>query len=188
MRDIVLFGIQGSGKGTQAVLLNEKYAGKFSYFSTGDLFRTLLSTENAIGNYLKHRIESGQLIDDRVTNTMFEAYFYTVLDENQYMMLDGYPRSVPQLELILKLLNENKRKPLGIRYEVADDVVKERMLLRGRKDDTEEVIQKRIDQFYEKTMPVIQYFQEHADLISINADDTIENIHQNTLSAVEQYI
>lgn len=168
-------------------MVTEKNPNTFSYFSTGDLFRSLLSSDNAIGNYLKHRIESGQLIDDKVTNTMFEAYMYTVADEGNHMLLDGYPRSVPQLEFILNLLQKNQRKPLGIHYVVPDEVVKERMLLRARKDDTPEVIQKRIDQFYEKTMPVIQYFKEHADLIEINADDTIENIHKNTMEALASH-
>lgn len=188
MRDVIIFGIQGSGKGTQAALLDEKYDWEFAYFSTGDLFRTLQSSDNAIGNYIKKSLSEGQLIDDRVTNTMFEAYFYTVMAQDKYMILDGYPRSVKQLEFILKLFKDNGRKPLGIWYEVADDVVKERMRLRGREDDTEESIAKRIGQFYEKTMPVIEYFQEHADIASINADDTIENIHEKTIEVVQKYI
>lgn len=188
MRDIIIFWIQWSGKGTQAALLTEKYPNNFSYFSSGDLFRTLLATDNPIGNYLKHRMEQGQLINDNVTNSLFNAFFYTVVDDAQYMLLDWYPRSVDQLDLILKLLAENDRKPLGIRYTVPDEIVKERMKSRWRSDDTDEAIQKRIDQFYEKTMPVIEFFKNNADIIEINADDTIENIHKNTVEAIERYI
>jgi adenylate kinase len=98
MKDIILFGAPGCGKGTQAELLIEKLAGIVSHISTGDVFRALVSQPNAIGKYVKDRMESGKLIDDQVTMSLFNAYFFTVLDEQKYMLLDGYPRSIPQMQ------------------------------------------------------------------------------------------
>lgn len=188
MKDIVLFGIQGSGKGTQASLLLQHYTDTFSYFSSGDLFRALSTRENAIGKYVKSRIAQGELIDDRVTNHLFSAYFYTVLDEKKNMLLDGYPRSIAQLDSIFALLDKENRSALAIRYQVDDEVVQERMMSRGRDDDTPQAIQKRIQGFYDQTMPVIKHFEQHADLVVVNADDSIANIHQKTIEAIDEHI
>ena len=71
MKDIVLFGIQGSGKGTQSTLLQELYGDRLSYFSSWDIFRALKSHPNAIGDYLSNKLELGQLITDEVTISLF---------------------------------------------------------------------------------------------------------------------
>jgi len=74
MKDIFLSGIQWSWKGTQADLLMEKFSNKFKYFETWEILRTLSSTDNAIGNYIRKAVESGELIKDEVTVAIF-MYF-----------------------------------------------------------------------------------------------------------------
>lgn len=188
MIDVVLFGIQGSWKWTQATLLSEKFQGKFSYFSSWDIFRALIKTPNPIWEYVSDRIKKWDLIDDRITESLFRAYAYTVIDDHKAMLLDWYPRSMSQLEDLFKIAKENKRKVIWIWYDVPDAIVKERMSLRWRDDDTDESITHRIKQFYDQTMPVINYFKENAELVVVSADDTIENIHSNTVNALNGYM
>ena len=184
MYDIVFFGIQGAGKGTQASLFLEKYPYAFRYLSTGDIFRALTSNDNAIGNYLHDRLTKGDLIDDTVTSSLFQTYFHTVRDDKKYMFLDGYPRSSAQLDDLMALAEKYERKMLGIHFTLPDDIAVERLLERGRNDDTLDAIHHRIAQFYEQTMPIISSFGDYAPLITIDANKSVEQIHEEVLSVV----
>ena len=177
MKDLILFGIQWSGKWTQAELIQKNHPGVFSYVSTGNIFRALTKGhENALWKYVKERIAAGTLIDDQVTNSLFQAYFYSVLDEKKSMLVDGYPRTIIQLDDIFRLADQEKRTIQGIQFVIPDEVALERMQSRGREDDTEEAMKHRIQQFYDHTVPVIDYFWQHADLIKVDATKSIEEI------------
>ncbi len=130
MKDIVLFGIQGSGKGTQAALLQDLFGDKLSYFSSGDIFRALKSHPNAIGDFLSNSLESGKLISDEVTISMFRFYFSTLVGDDKMMLLDGYPRSLPQLVDLIQTSYKNKRTPVGIYFELDRETATERMISR----------------------------------------------------------
>lgn len=176
MKDVLIFGIQWSGKWTQAKLLTEAFPWLFSYFASWDLFRAIIWAENAIGKYLKDRMERWDLISDRVTISLFYVYLQTVIDEGKNMLIDWFPRTIPQMEKMMKLLTKYKREIIGIQFVLSDEVAIERMKGRGRVDDTDEIIRHRIDQFYEKTQPTINRFAEHGTLVKINADRPIEEI------------
>jgi len=185
MKDIILFWIQGSGKWTQANLIMQKYTDLFSYVSTGNIFRALTKGhDNALWRYVQERITAGTLIDDKVTNSLFQAYFYSVLDEQKYMLVDGYPRTVAQLEDIFRLMQEEKREILWIQFIIPDEVAYERMASRGREDDTEESMKRRIQQFYDLTMPVINHFKKNHALIEIDATQSIEDIAKEVASII----
>jgi adenylate kinase len=162
----------------------EKNPGIFSYLSTGDVFRALTSSPNAIGDYVKDRIEKGIYINDNVTNAIFESYFYTVMDTGNYMLLDGYPRSVTQMRMMISFLMQQDRKVMGINFVLNDVKAIERMKTRGRNDDTDESIKARIAQFKEKTVPVIELLSEHFPVITIDASQSIEEIHTLVCDAV----
>lgn len=178
MKDIVLFGIQGSGKWTQSALLQELYPDQLSYFSSGDIFRALKSYPNAIGDFLSNRLELGQLIADEVTIAMFHFYFSTILNENKAMLLDGYPRSLPQLIDLIQLCHQRKRDVVGIYFELDREEAKKRMLSRGRADDTLDAVDKRLDLFFEKTLPNIEIFEKFFPVIRIDASPSIEAVHE----------
>lgn len=184
MKDILLFGIQWSGKGTQGQLLVEAFPATFSYFSSGDVFRALTGAPNAIGDYLKNRLASGQLIDDKVTNALFELYMHSVIDDQKAMLLDGYPRSVAQLHMMLKVCKAYHREMLAIHFTLNEDVAKERMKARGRSDDTEESITKRIKQYYDITVPMLEVWEQTYPVIHLDANQTIETIHEQVKKSV----
>ena len=178
MKDIVLFGIQGSGKGTQSTLLQEQFGETLSYFSSGDIFRALKSHPNAIGDFLSNKLELWQLITDDVTISMFHFYFSTILSENKSMLLDGYPRTLAQLVDLVQVSLQEKREVVGIYFELSREEAKKRMLGRGRADDTPEAVDKRLDLFFEKTLPNIELFEKFFPVIRIDASPSIEAIHE----------
>lgn len=178
MKDIVLFGIQGSGKWTQATLLQELYGEQLSYFSSGDIFRALKSHPNAIGDFLSNSLELGQLIADDVTISMFHFYFSTILSDGKSMLLDGYPRTLAQLVDLVQVSLQEKRDVVGIYFELSREEAKTRMLGRGRADDTLESIDKRLDLFFEKTLPNIELFEKFFPVIRIDASPSKEEVHE----------
>lgn len=186
MKDIVLFGVPGAGKGTQAELLLEKTDGAYVHLSTGDVFRSLMSRPNAIGDLIKARIESGKLVDDKVTISVFDAYFFSVLSEDQkYMLLDGYPRSIPQLEAFLVQAHEHGRELVGLYFDLSKEEAIERMLSRGREGETKDIIQTRLETYYETTQPIVDAFAQQEHLITIDASQSIESIHEEVMGHLD---
>jgi len=183
-KDIILFGIQWCGKWTQANKLLDTFLDEFAYLSTGDVFRALTSQPNAIGDYVKKKINSGELIPDDVTIALFHTYFQTVLDSDKNMLLDWYPRTKKQIDNLFKLAEKENRELLGIYFDLSEEEAIERMKWRGRKDDTEDGIRYRLQQYYDKTVPVIDYFESKGKLIKINVDRSIEEIFVDFKKAV----
>lgn len=186
MKDIVLFGIQWSGKGTQSQLLQDQYGDMISYFSSGDIFRALKSSPNAIGDYLGNRLELGQLISDEVTISMFHFYMTTILNDGKSMLLDWYPRSLPQLVDLVQVCLQNERQVVGIYFELSREEAKRRMLWRWRPDDTLEAVDKRLDLFFEKTLPNIELFGKFFPLIRIDASPSKEEVNLQVRKYLEQ--
>jgi len=184
MKDIVLFGIQGSGKWTQSQLLQDQFGDELSYFSSGDIFRALKSGPNAIWDYLGNRLELGQLISDEVTISMFHFYFSTILNDGKAMLLDGYPRSLVQLVDLVQNSLQYKREVVGVYFELSREEAKKRMLWRWRPDDTLESIDKRLDLFFEKTLPNIELFSKFFPLIRIDASPSISEVNKK----VQEYL
>ena len=182
MKDIVLFGIQGSGKWTQAQLLLEKRPA-YAYCAMGDIFRAIIWTPNPIGDYVKKTLNEWHLINDHVTISLFHSYFHTLVSW-QHMLLDGYPRTRVQIDDMLSFASDNERTMTGVHFVLSKEKAIERLLERWRADDNHEAIEKRIQQFYDETQPIIDYFGKHAELISINADNSVENIHQELMSSL----
>lgn len=187
MYDILLFWIQWAGKWTQAKLLLNAMPSSFSYFSSWDIFRALCSAPNAIGDYLQARLNSWELIDNSVTNALFETYFYTVLDEDKHMLLDWFPRSIEQMQSMMKITNQHSRKLLGVQFTLPEEVAVERLMARWRSDDTDDAIKHRISQFYDKTQPVINFFAKHAPLVKVDANRNVEEIHTDTIKQIDSF-
>lgn len=184
MKDIILFWVPGCGKGTQAELLLEKLWDNISHLSTWDVFRAIVSQPNAIGKYVKNRMESGMLIDDQVTMSLFNAYFFTVLDEQKYMLLDWYPRSIVQMDGLEKIAKENNRSVVGIYFEVDEEETIKRILGRGREGETEDVIRTRLKEYYTHTQPIVDAFSQRWELVKIDANRTIEEIHADVMKVL----
>jgi len=178
-KDLVFFGIQWCGKGTQAKKLLEVDWDQYSYFSSGDVFRALTGTDNAIWNYIKQKLEEWTLIPDDVTINLFRTYFSMVLDSGKFMLLDGYPRTKAQIDDLFEEAKKYDRKFLGVYFDLPEKVAIERMLLRWRNDDNLEAIKYRIQQYYDKTKPIVDYFASKGELVKIDSDRVIEEIAED---------
>jgi adenylate kinase len=173
---IIVFGSQGSGKSTQCEILVEKYGWK--WLSTGKMFRGSNNAE------IKNLINAGRLVPDEIADPMvFEA-----IDKNSTrgekggLILDGYPRKLAQAKSLARhnldhfgQFNIN----LALMLDVDKAEVVERMLLRGREDDTPESIEKRLGIYHEEIEPILNYFsQEKIPVVHVDGKGSIEDIHR----------
>lgn len=183
LKDIVLFGAQGSGKGTQAKKLVEHFMGQYRYFESGAVLRALESNDNAIGSYIKVLMEQGKLLHDSLVVALFDA-FYVTLREDQKMIVDGFPRDIPQMHSFLDRMYRNQREIIGIWIDVPKDIAIERALQRGRPDDTEKSVEHRINTYYEQTMPIIDYIQHFGKLVKIDGTKDIDGVFHDIVAAL----
>ena len=174
---LVLVGPPGAGKGTQAAILSEKLG--VPHISTGDLFRANIGEGTPLGIEAKSYIDAGNLVPDDVTVRMVESRL------NEGFLLDGFPRTVGQAEELKRLLsNLGTELDAVVQFDVSEDVVVERMLARGRADDTEEVIRNRMHVYTNETAPLLDYYSEK--IIKIAAEGSVEEINERTMAELEK--
>ncbi|WP_103327269.1 adenylate kinase [Bacteroidetes bacterium endosymbiont of Geopemphigus sp.] len=181
MKHIILFGPPGSGKGTQAELVANKF--NLKHLSTGDLFRHHMKVKNSLGLKARSYIDQGLLVPDDVTTAMLEDFLPENDQPEAGIIYDGYPRTLQQAISLDELL---ERFSLGFvntafSFCVPDELLIKRLSLRGktsgRSDDIDlGVIRKRIAEYYKKTAPLSEYYRKKAILTEINAKGNIEEI------------
>ncbi|WKD59823.1 adenylate kinase [Corynebacterium caspium] len=178
---LVLLGPPGAGKGTQAALLSEKL--NIPHISTGDLFRANIGEETPLGLEAKSYMDAGKLVPTELTARMV-ADRLAQEDAANGFLLDGFPRTVEQAEILEKMLSE-KGQHLNavVNFSVDEDTVVERMLARGRADDNEDTIRTRMQVYRNETAPLIEHYG--AELVTINAVGDIEEINAATLKALQ---
>lgn len=186
-KDIILFGIQGSWKGTQADLLMKKLEW-YQYFEPGQIFRALKSNDNVLGEHIRDRMDQGKMIDDAITFGIFDVYQH-LLKQGEHMLIDGFLRTLDQMYYFLNQEYKHKRDFFGIHYVLdKNEALKrlsERAKLEWRKDDTEKSISTRLDIYEKQTKPVIEYLDSLGKIIHINAHQSIENIYKETMSVLK---
>ena len=177
---LVLLGPPGAGKGTQAAILSEKL--NVPHISTGDLFRANIGEGTPLGVEAKSYIDAGKLVPTDVTARMVEDRLNQDDAKNGFL-LDGFPRTTEQADILEELLAKKGEKLDGVlNFEVSEDVVVERMMARGRADDNEETIRTRLGVYRDETAPLIQHYGDQ--IISIDAVGDVDDINQRALEAL----
>lgn len=180
MTRLILLGPPGAGKGTQADILSDKLG--VPHISTGDLFRANIGEGTPLGLEAKSYIDAGDLVPDDVTVRMVESRLAEP-DAAGGFLLDGFPRTVPQAEELTRILDDlGQRLDAVVQFEVSEDVVVQRMLARGRADDTEEIIRNRLAVYAKETAPLLDHYRDK--LIVIRAEGEVEEINERTMAAI----
>ncbi len=177
---LVLVGPPGAGKGTQAERMAERL--EVPHISTGDLFRANLKEETPLGVEAKKYMDAGDLVPDEVTVAMVRERF-TEPDAAQGFILDGFPRTAPQAEALAGLLDEQGLElDAVVEFAVSDEVVVQRLLGRGRSDDTEDVIRRRQQVYRDDTAPLLEFYRDR--VLSVDAVGSVEEITDRVFDAL----
>jgi len=162
MKNIIIFGAPGSGKGTYSDEIREKYG--MNHISTGDVLRNEINKGSELGVIAKNYIDEGQLIPDSLMIDIL-ANKYDSLDSSKGVIFDGFPRTIAQAEALKAMLNKRGHE-MGIMIEliVDEDTLMARLLKRakeqGRADDNEETIRKRFSVYHDQTEPLSDWFEK----------------------------
>ncbi len=177
---LVLVGPPGAGKGTQAAVLSEQLA--VPHISSGDLFRANIDNSTPLGRQAKSYLDAGELVPDEVTNEMVRQRLAEP-DAREGFLLDGFPRTTPQADVLSGILAENGMELTAVlRFDVSRDELVRRLLERGRSDDTEDLIRRRLAVYDSETAPLLEYYQDK--VIPIDAVGSVSEITERTLEAL----
>ena len=154
------------------------------HISTGDLFRANIGQGTPLGVEAKSYIDAGKLVPTDVTARMVEDRL-SQEDAANGFLLDGFPRTVEQAEILKELLSKQGLKLDGVlNFVVDEDVVVERMLARGRADDNEETIRTRLKVYREETAPLIDHYGD--EIISIDAVGDVDEINERAMAQLKK--
>ncbi len=205
---LVMLGPQGSGKGTQAEMLSKKF--NIPHVSTGDIFRENIKNQTNLGKEITSYVNSGKLVPSEVTNKVME----NELKKGKYnkgYVLDGYPRDMQQAEFLDKI----DEIDFAVLVDISDKETIKRLSSRRqcikcgkiygsvnleegqkeckecggeliqREDDKPEAIKKRLEEYHNKTKPLINFYEEKCKLKKIDGEQSIEKVNGDILAAIE---
>ena len=188
MLNLVLFGPPGAGKGTQSQKLIDHY--HLIHISTGDLFRKHLGEGTALGKLARSFMDNGQLVPDQLVIDMVDDKLNEGHDA-QGMILDGFPRTIPQAKALDDLLTQRQNPITGmIALSVPNQELVQRIMLRGqtsgRVDDQDRAkIATRLEVYEKETLPVAEYYQQQNKYAEIDGVGDIDAIFQKIVSTIE---
>jgi len=162
MKNIVIFGAPGSGKGTQSDKMIEKYG--FKHISTGDVLRSEIKKGSELGKTAKEYIDNGKLIPDELMIGILARVYDDFGTAHEGVIFDGFPRTIPQAEALKEMLAGRGHKVAAmIELDVPEDELMKRLVNRGkmsgRSDDNEETIAKRLKVYHSQTAPLIDWYE-----------------------------
>ena len=186
--NFVLIGPPGSGKGTQAKLLLNKFRNSY-YISSGQLFRKLGRKKTDTGERVKKIVDSGGLPFDNLAPTLWMHEIAFNLRKNQRIIADGFPRRLQEakdLDAFLEFL-DRKKTTLFLLIHISEKEALKRLPKRGRADDEIKDIKRRFRLYKKRTIPAINYLKKHCNLIYINGEQSIENVFKDILKGIHPH-
>ena len=189
-KNVLFFGPQGVGKGTQAAIIAPRLG--LAHVSTGDLFRRNIAEKTALGQRVESILAAGDLVPDDLTVEMLDAhlgYLRETQPDLRGVIFDGFPRTVPQVDALDTLLaSRGEQIDAVVNIDAPRPILVERMMSRGRADDTQEAAETRLRLYDENTAPLLSLFEERDVLHRINGDQVIEAVTAEIISALSPVI
>ena len=182
---LLLIGAPGSGKGTQATRLAEHFG--LTHISSGDLLRQHVTDGTALGREVQQFVQRGDLVPDSLILDVLRKPVVAASQSGGYV-LDGFPRTVEQAQIAYAVA-----KDLGVEAQVAVhlDVPREelvrRLLARGRgTDDTEDVIEHRLEVYQEHTVPMLDYYAQREELVTVDGGRPPDEVSWSLVSRLQE--
>ena len=188
MKNIVIFGAPGSGKGTQSDLMIKKYG--FGHISTGDVLRNEIKNETELGKTAKQYIDKGQLIPDELMISILADILDNTPEAKKGVIFDGFPRTINQAKALKTMLaDRGAQVDAVVGLEVDDAELIDRLLKRGqesgRSDDNLETIKKRLEVYHTQTQPLHDFYVNEGNYLAIKGTGSIEEIFDNIKAAIK---
>ena len=186
--NVLLLGPQGAGKGTQAKRISAEYG--IPHIASGEILRVEMDAGTELGMRVKDVYDRGDLVSDDLMIELIRNRLEQPDTESGFV-LDGFPRTTVQAEALDSMFNDIGRNfsvafALQIPDEVAFDRLRRRAELEGRADDTDEGIQRRLDNYHRETEPLIEYYRTRGNLVPIHGDRNENEVFAEIQRALEQ--
>lgn len=185
---LIILGRPGSGKGTQADLLEEKFG--LEHISTGQLLRERAKDRDFVGTKLHEIMDTGKLVPTPLVFQLWMPALEALHDNKEKLngvLFDGSPRKLYEARMLTEVLEfyewEGNVKALNI--EISPKESMKRLLKRGRHDDDRDDIQRRLDWFGKEVMLVLDFYRKRGLLIDINGEQSIEDVHREVLKKLK---
>jgi adenylate kinase len=186
--NVLLLGPQGAGKGTQAKRISAEYG--IPHIASGEILRAEMDAGTELGKRVKDVYDRGDLVSDDLMIELIRNRLEQPDTESGFV-LDGFPRTTVQAEALDSMFNDIGRNfsvafGLQIPDEVAFDRLRRRAELEGRADDTDEAIQRRLDNYHRETEPLIEYYRTRGNLVPIHGNRSENEVFVEIQRALEQ--
>lgn len=197
---LIVMGPQGSGKGTQAALLAP--ALRLHHLSTGELFRAAIASESPLGKAIQVIYDRGDLITDDLTNQLVAERLDAIANGHARSgsgiietdapaavgaLFDGFPRTAPQAESLDELLaGRGERIDAVIEISAPEGQLVERLMARGRTDDSPEGIRRRLEQYHTETAPLLEMYRDRGLVVTVDGARLVDVVHRDLVGQLRQ--
>ena len=188
MKNIIIFGAPGAGKGTQSEKMIEKYG--LGHISTGDVLRDQIKKGTKLGVTAKKYIDDGKLIPDDLMVDILASVYDSYGKDHNGVIFDGFPRTIKQAEALKAMLDKRGHKVAAmIELSVPEEELVKRLVNRGkisgRSDDNEETIQKRLNVYHEQTAPLIDWYDKEGIHHHVEGLGTVDEIFSRICEIID---
>lgn len=175
---IILTGVAGSGKSLQGKMFADEHG--YAWISTGEILRVLVTGKR------RHEMLEGKLLSDKEMIAILDTVL-NLIEPSQEFVLDGFPRTIPQVEWLLEQVHKGRFGLTAvINLDASEEIVKKRLISRGRNDDTEEAIAARFKEYREVTLPILRHLKdEGVSVYTIDASQPPRVVHDEILKHID---
>src|ERR1700751_3539380 len=182
---LLLIGAPGAGKGTQAQRLAQRFG--IAHISSGDMLRQHVKDQTSLGQTIKSYVSHGDLVPNTVVMDMLRKPVVAAVEAGGYV-LDGFPRTVEQAQASFPTARSlGAEVQAAIHLDVPSEELVRRLLARGRgSDDTEAVIERRLQVYLDKTVPLLEYYADREWMFTVDGTQAPDDVHEDIVAGLKR--